>query len=112
MTPPETLTVGELYRVPSGMGGIFDVRLVSIVGPTANVRVESPLNPDWHGYAFQTGVGDLKDIPILYEVRTRVRDEGYLGWGRYPTPAEAEKAAESARKYPACHPVQVVTVKG
>lgn len=112
MTTPETLTVGELYRVPSGMGGIFDVRLVSIEDRTSNVRVDSPLNPDWHGYAFQTAIGDLKENPTLYEVRTRVRDDGHLTWGRYPTPAEAEKAAESARKYPACNPVEVVPVPG
>jgi hypothetical protein len=106
------LTVGELYRVASGMGGIFDVRLVSIDDRTANVRVESPLNPDWHGYAFRTGVGELKDIPILYEVRTRVTADGHLGWGRYSTSDEAEAAAQRARTYPACHPVQIVPVKG
>lgn len=112
MTTPPTLTVDQLYRVPSGMGGVFDVRLVSIEGAIANVRVDSPRNLDWHRYAFQIAISELKEIPTLFEVRTRVRDDGHLAWGRYPTPEEAEKEAESARKYPACHPVQVVPVAG
>ncbi len=112
MTTPQSMALGGLYRVPSGMGGIFDVRLVSIDGATANVRVDSPRNPDWHRYAFQIAISELKEIPTLFEVRTRVRDDGHLTWGRYPTTLEADKAAESARKYPACHPVQVAPVAG
>lgn len=112
-TTTEGLKLGARYRVPSGMGGVFDVRLLAVDGATASLSVDSPRNPDWHGWRFSAPVAELGPIPILFEVRTRslVREQG-LVWGRYPTREEAERAAERARAYPSCHPVSIAPVEG
>lgn len=39
------------YRMPSGMGGSFTVRIVEeLEGGLVRVRIHMPRNPDWHGH--------------------------------------------------------------
>jgi hypothetical protein len=53
--------IGNLYTIPSGMGGVFDVRVLALyearrrgdgtsIPPSIHLRVDMPRNPDWHGY--------------------------------------------------------------
>lgn len=112
MTTPLILTIGALYRCPSGMGGTFDVRLTALDGRVANVRVDCPRNPDWHRYAFKIETAKLYEIPQLEEVRTRVSGDEYFVWGRYADRVKADAAAADAAKYPKCHPIEIVTVAG
>lgn len=46
------LKIGERYDIPSGMGGYFTVRLLAVHKhlDEVQVRVDMPLNPDWHGW--------------------------------------------------------------
>jgi hypothetical protein len=59
MTP----IIGNLYRVPSGMGGVFIVRVVAYYDETRQgdgtyvparvyMRVHMPNNKSWHNYVF------------------------------------------------------------
>lgn len=115
MQQQQPLILGHRYRVPSGLGGVFDVRLLSITEESgATVRVDMAGNPDWHNWTVCCDPAELRPIPTRYQVRTRVGAErgDYLSWGRFDTRAEAEAAAERARTYPACHPVAIVPVEG
>ena len=51
---PDALEVGRRYEVASGMGGTFDVKLISLTADRAGWAVDMPRNPDWHGYRFET----------------------------------------------------------
>lgn len=42
---------GERYEIKNGMGGVFTVKLLREQADGRwQVRVDTPLNPDWHGY--------------------------------------------------------------
>lgn len=109
------LEIGKIYRTESGLGGTFDVELLSLADDRAAVRVHEPRNPDWNGYHFTTRPDALRPIPRVWQVRTRVGKttgaaDDFLSWGRFPSKAEADAAAEAARAYPKCHPVQIVEI--
>jgi hypothetical protein len=112
------LALGSRYRVPSGLGGSFDVILLSLDDQNgATVRVEEPRNPDWHAYTFCTAPANLKPIPRLWQVRTRVgsvsgEPDDFLSWGKYPQRHEAEAAAKAAGRFPACHPIKIAEIDG
>lgn len=41
----------QRYLAPSGMGGLFAVVIIGrLFGETVDLRVDMPLNPDWHGW--------------------------------------------------------------
>jgi hypothetical protein len=110
----DPLTIGGRYRIPSGMGGVFDVRLVALDGATAHVRVDMKPNPDWHGVPLTCAAVDLYPIPKRFQVRTRVTGSGegqFLSWGSYPDKAEAQREADRANTYPSCRPVHIVMVE-
>jgi hypothetical protein len=59
------LKVGNLYDVPSGMGGSFTVKLLSITESPerrAHLRVHMPRNRDWHGYVLTSKPEDLRPV--------------------------------------------------
>lgn len=108
---------GKRYRMPSGMGGSFDVRVISITDGIAHVRVDSPRNPDWHGHPIKVAVKALSHIPRLFEVRTRVgkltgKSDDFLRWATVATRELADEEARQAAHYPQCHPISVVEVEG
>lgn len=110
------LLAGARFRIPSGLGGSFDVILLTLtVESGATVRVDEPLNPDFHNWTTCVAPRLLRPIPVEFQVRTRVGKstggpDDYLGWGRYPTMAAAEQGRTEAAAYPACHPIQIVPV--
>jgi hypothetical protein len=114
----EHLEPGRRYRTASGMGGSFDVTLLSLTPESgATVRVDEPRNPDWNGYTFCVPPDALGPIPRLWQVRTRIgaitgQDDDFMSWGKYPTRAEAETGAKAAGAYIACHPIAIVEVDG
>lgn len=64
MTTQARILPAELFRVPSGMGGSFTVKIISEpVEGSVRVSVHMPGNPDWHGYNFITKRDDLQ---VLY----------------------------------------------
>ena len=59
------LTIGKEYDVPSGMGGFFTVKLLSITThpePRMHLRVHMPRNPDWHGHTLTAKPDDLRPV--------------------------------------------------
>jgi hypothetical protein len=57
------IEVGKLYKVPSGMGGSFTIRVLRVdeatkqgdgtpVKERVTMRVHMPGNRDWHNYIF------------------------------------------------------------
>ncbi len=112
------LTIGQRYRMDSGLGGTFDVRLLRLTEESgAQVRIDEPRNPDWHGWTFCVSPGELRPIRRLWQVRTRVgtltgEPDDFLSWGRYASRPEAEAAAERASAYPSSLPVRIVEIEG
>lgn len=44
-----------LYTTPSGLGGIFTVKILETInGDRVRVRIHMPGNPDFHGHIFVT----------------------------------------------------------
>lgn len=44
-------SVGDRVAIPSGMGGLFDVKLLAKQTDGCwQVRIDMPRNPDWHAY--------------------------------------------------------------
>lgn len=55
---------GDRYETPSGMGGVFTVRLLALSPDgTWQVRVDMPLNPDWDRYLID-GVRTDQLLPV------------------------------------------------
>jgi len=45
------MCIRDSYRVPSGMGGVFIVKILHEVGgDKVRVRIHMPGNPDFHGH--------------------------------------------------------------
>ena len=55
---------GDLRVIPSGMGGVFDVKLLAkSPNGTWQVRVDMPRNPDWHAYLIDGVREDVMRLP-------------------------------------------------
>ncbi len=50
------------HTCPSGMGGTFNVCIVSERGEFTDIVVFMPRNPDWHGWTTSVRTADLKPI--------------------------------------------------
>lgn len=114
LSPPQ---VGKRYRMLSGMGGSFDVRVVAVGESVAEVKVDMPRNPDWHAYSMSVPIERLAPIPRRFEVRTRVgkttgKPDDFLRWSTVDTRERAEEEAKQAGYYKQCHPIQIVEVEG
>ena len=70
--------LGEVYNVPSGMGGIFTARVVALYDARENddgstepaqvhLRVDMPLNPDWHKYTFVMARAYFEQVAAMSE---------------------------------------------
>jgi len=108
---------GARFRMPSGMGGSFDVRVHAIAEGMVEVRVDEPRNPDWNGYPMTVKPDVLAPIPRRFEIRTRIgkttgKPDDFLRWATVDTMEQAEEEARQAAHYPACHPIKIVEVEG
>lgn len=46
----------ETFTIPSGLGGIFDVKLIEVLdNGCARVQIHMPRNPDFHGAVIVAG---------------------------------------------------------
>lgn len=111
-----TIENGGRYRIPSGLGGSFDVRVQSIKDGVANVLIDEPRNPDWNGHQMSVAITALAPIPRKFQVRTRVgklngKPDDYLCWATVATREIADEEARQAAYYPACHPIKVVEIE-
>jgi hypothetical protein len=50
------------HQVPSGLGGAFDVAILSEDGDYSFVRVVMPGAGDWHGYTFKAKTAQLTPL--------------------------------------------------
>lgn len=108
---------GERFRISSGLGGTFDVRVKKVVEGFVEVRIDEPRNPDFHGHPMRVAISALAPIPRLFEVRTRVgkttgKPDDFLRWATVDTRERAEAEAEQAGYYKQCHPIEIVEVEG
>ena len=100
-TDAPALELGGLYRMASGLGGVFDVHLVGLGVLGALVRVHAPANPDWHGYTFTTAREALRPLPVRWQVRTRLTNGGasFAVWETCATPEAAGRALAGAQRW-------------
>jgi hypothetical protein len=55
---------GQRVEILNGMGGVFDVKLMAqSADGNWQVRVDTPLNPDWHNYLID-GVAESAMRPV------------------------------------------------
>lgn len=60
----------ETFTIPSGLGGVFDVKLIEFLsGGRARVRVHMPRNPDFHGWVM---IADADAMDRAKPVQDRV----------------------------------------
>lgn len=109
--------VGARFRIPSGMGGSFDVRVRALADGMVEVCIDEPRNPDWNGYPMKVKPDLLAPIPRRFEIRTRVgkttgKPDDFLRWATVASMEEAQREAAQAAFYPACHPIKIVEVEG
>jgi hypothetical protein len=54
------LQIGETYEIPSGMGGTFTARLLSLTDTDGSFRVISSVYPEWDGYLVTVARTDIR----------------------------------------------------
>lgn len=61
MTTTE-IKAGKLYKIPSGLGGIFIVRALVVRGDEVDCRVDMPGNPDWHRWLVVAKAAEMRAV--------------------------------------------------